>query len=441
MARRLARTAPGLVLLAAALAAPARDGGDPPPLPQPLTLEFALSLADAPHPRLEASRAALALARAEAAEAAATDDATAVLSGVLAWAEEDNFGEDEDHEVGLAVRKRLYDFGYTASRREAAEALVRGSESSLVDRRQQRRIAILEAYFDVILADLAYARDNEAMALGYVRYDRLRDRHELDQVSDLELFEAEATYQELRRAVMRSGAAQRSTREALAAALNRPGQPPSDVARPPRLPGNERPLPEVDALQARAMAHNPRLEALRAELEGAARRIAAARASDGPVVRGELDAGTQSRNLGSGANDWRAGIVLDIPLYQGGRTDARIARAQAGYERVKAALARQHMAVRRAVVDLWLELDVLRREREVNAVRRDFTELNLDRSRTLYQMEAISDLGDSMVMTSEVRLAIARTDFETALAWARLDALTGEPPERMVSNLLEGEAQ
>lgn len=405
-------------------------------LPQPLTLAHALALADEPHPDVLDSRARLALARAEHDGVDADDDATAVLSATLAWADEDRFGESEDHGVGVAVRKRLYDFGYSAARSEGAAAGVRGSESRLLDARQQRRIAILEAYFDVILADLAFARDNEAMALEFVRFDRLEDRHELKQASDLELFEAEATYQEFRRAVMRSRAAQRTTRVRLAELLNRPHAPPSDVARPADLATSGRDPVDVKSLQAIAAEHNPRLVALRAELDAAAKAIEAARAANGPVVRAELDTGAQSRSQRSSANDWRAGIVVDVPLYEGGRARARIARAEADHDRVKAELARQAIAVRRAVVDLWVTLDVLRREREVDAVRRDFAELNLDRSRTLYQMEAISDLGDSMVMTSEARLQMARTEFDIALAWARLDALTGKAPEEMVSNLL-----
>ncbi|MDZ7752285.1 MAG: TolC family protein [Gammaproteobacteria bacterium] len=405
-------------------------------MPQPLTLEYALGLADEPHPDLLESRARLALARAEHEGAAADDDATAVLSTTLAWADEDRFGESQDHAVGVAVRKRLYDFGYSATLSEAAAAGVRGFESRLLDARQQRRVAILEAFFDVVLADLAFARDNEAMALQFVRFDRLRDRHELKQASDLELFEAEATYQEFRSAVMRSRATQRTTRVRLAELLNRPQDSPSDVARPTDLSAIGRDLVDVESLQASAAEHNPRLVALRAELDAAARGIEAAQAASGPVLRAELDAGAQSRSQRSSANDWRAGIVLDIPLYEGGRAGARIARAEAEHDRVRAELARHAIAVRRAVVDLWVELDVLQRQREVDAVRRDFTELNLDRSRTLYQMEAISDLGDSMVMTSEARLQTARTEFDIALAWVRLDALTGKAPEEMVSNLL-----
>lgn len=415
---------------------PAQAADAAPPLPQPLTLAHALDLADDPHPDLLESRARLALARAERDGVNAEDDATAVLSTTLAWAEEDNYGESEDHAAGVAVRKRLYDFGYSIALSKAAAAGVRGSESRLLDTRQQRRIAILEAFFDVILADLTFARDNEAMALEFVRFDRLQDRHELKQASDLELLEAEATYQEFRSAVMRGRARQRTARVRLAELLNRPQDLPSDVAVPSALFTTDRDLVDVESLQTTALENNPRLVALRAELEGAAKAIEAAQAASGPVVRAELDAGAQSRSQGARANDWRAGIVLDIPLYEGGRAGARIARAEAEHDQAKAGLARQAIAVRRAVVELWVELDVLRREREVDAVRRDFTELNLDRSRTLYQMEAISDLGDSMVMTSEARLQMARTAFDIALAWARLDALTGKAPEQMVSNLL-----
>jgi hypothetical protein len=55
----------------------------------------------------------------------------------------------------------------------------------------------------------------------------------------------------------------------------------------------------------------------------------------------------------------------------------------------------------------------------------DYRDLYLDRSRALYEMEVKTDLGDSMVEVSEARLKFAKVKFNTALTWARLDALIG----------------
>ena len=53
----------------------------------------------------------------------------------------------------------------------------------------------------------------------------------------------------------------------------------------------------------------------------------------------------------------------------------------------------------------------------------------------MYQQEVRADLGDSMVQSSAARLRAAETEYAIALTWARLEALTGEPPERVGPNV------
>jgi len=85
------------------------------------------------------------------------------------------------------------------------------------------------------------------------------------------------------------------------------------------------------------------------------------------------------------------------------------------------------MQLRHAVLELWLQLQTLKVQREAAGVGRDYRELYLDRSRALYELEVNADLGDAMVRLTEAELAEVDTEFQTALAWARLDALTGGP--------------
>ena len=54
-----------------------------------------------------------------------------------------------------------------------------------------------------------------------------------------------------------------------------------------------------------------------------------------------------------------------------------------------------------------------------------FRDLDLDLRRSLYEFEVASDLGDAMTEISDYRLQKAENDYQLALAWARLDALTG----------------
>ena len=119
-------------------------------------------------------------------------------------------------------------------------------------------------------------------------------------------------------------------------------------------------------------------------------------------------------------------VVLEVPLYTGGRSDAAVAEARALIGKKQAEVAESELILRQAVLDLWLELQNLGTRMEELNVLDDYREYYLDRSRTLYDLEVTTDLGDAMVQTSAVRLKKSRAAFQWMLAMARLDALTGK---------------
>lgn len=383
----------------------------------------------------------MAASRADLMAADASDNLQAYVRGRLRWIEtsDDPAAKQDDHDdhaASLFVTKRLFDFGRTQAKQAAANAEVRGREALLMGSRQARRIRLMQRFFDVLLADLRYARANEDMAVVFVALDKLRDRHSLGQVSDIELLEAESSYQAMRLGREASAAGQRATRSQLALALNRPGELPAELPEP-ALPGNARPLPEVETLEEQALAGNVGLSALRAQLEAAQQRVAEARAGKRPVINGELEAAAYSRETRT-RDPFRAGVVLEMPLYSGGRVRAEVARRRAEASEVRSELAAQELAVRQAVLDLWLELKTLSVQRQEASALSDYRDLDLDRSRALYEMEVRTDLGDSMARTTEARLRRVETEYETAIAWARLDALLGLEPEVLVTNALKG---
>jgi outer membrane protein TolC len=118
---------------------------------------------------------------------------------------------------------------------------------------------------------------------------------------------------------------------------------------------------------------------------------------------------------------------LEVPLTTGGAYQARIARYSAEVNRIKAELERKKMEVRQAVVELANDIYVLRAQRDEMDSLAAYRDLYLDRSRGLYELDVKTDLGDAMVEFSNVRFQAAKTNYELALTWARLDALTGNP--------------
>jgi outer membrane protein TolC len=397
------------------------------PLPEPLTLEFALAQVDIPSPKLQMSQADIDAALAKLQAADSSNNVRSWVEARLRYIQPPEVSPVQDHHdnrLGIFVTKKLYDFGRHDSRVTAARKSVEEQKLLYQDARRTRRIEIMQSYFDVVMADLQFYRYNEEMAVAYVDLDKLRERNKLGQVSDVKVLQQDSVYKKVRRLRVQSQNLQRLTRARLAYVLGRPGQLPDTVARPDSLSQLQRTLPEVEELQSLAMQNNRQLEALRIKLAAADARVKEAQAGDMPTLWGSAEASAYSVER-AGYDPWRIALTMEIPLTDGGRTDAEVAEQRAEVYKLRAELEDATEQVKQQVLEQWLELDALRVQREAMQAQTDYQELNLDQSRTLYELEVTTDLGDSMVKVTEAEQEALQTDFNIALAWEKLDVLVG----------------
>lgn len=415
---------PAVVLLLAAASGWAEEKREP--LPDPLSLAEALRLAGTEVPTLV--RATAKRETAEAAEIAADslEGTQVTLVGALRAVKPSYKSPDDsnnDSRVELRVKKRLYDFGYSDALQSAAGKGVQASAQEMLDARQQKTLDIMRAFFDVLLADLEYARDNEDMAVAYVAVDKARDRNELGQLSDVELLKAEAEYEEVRRRRLVSEQRQRLSRSRLALAMGRPGELVSELESPrielPAAQGGD-----FETFWGEVEKSDPRLRALQIRLDAAMENLGAARASESPVLSAELGAAVYNRNTSS-THPLGGGLLLEVPLYSGGGKDASIMQAQSRLTEAKAELLDARLQLRQDALQAWLDRDRLRSDLQAVKVVGNYRDLYLDRSRALYELEVRTDLGDAMSQISDVRLRRARIMFDWAMNEAKLRAMTG----------------
>jgi len=406
--------------------------------PEPLTLDFVLGVDVALHPNIQTAAAMLQLHQSGRQQVDAADDLTADLQVRAQIVEPSQFALDQsrdDHQVSLLLRKQLYDFGRSSALQAAASANVESGELILFDAINQHRIAIMTQFFDVLLADLKFIHDNEAMSMAFVRLDRARSRNELGQLSDIELYDLENSYQKTRRDYSESQSLQRRTRARLANALNRPGELVSEIAEPVLfLPGKL--LPDVEHYQQQAEQSNPVLGALRHQLKAAERQIDASRADKKPILESEIAVSEYARKSGS-HDEWRAAIILDIPLMTGDSIKAQVTKRRAERKLIQSQLRATEMDIAQSVLETWQHMEILAVSRQQIKTQIEFRDLYLERSRALYEMEVQSDLGDAMVQMSGAHLQLANVEYQIVLAWVRLQALIGnkvalpKAPERV----------
>jgi outer membrane protein TolC len=209
----------------------------------------------------------------------------------------------------------------------------------------------------------------------------------------------------------------------------------------PKLAGNERPLPEFDQLLNRILADNPRLVAQKQLLAAAAQRLNGVRIENRPSVEFEAEAAAWSRDS-STRDDLRAGFNLVWPLWQGGRTNARIGREQARFHELQAQHDKLVQELRLSLLEVREEIQFLRgsarRGAEMNATFRD---QYLEKARAEYELELKTNLGSSMAETQYAQLKRRAIEYRLALAWARLDALLGEHRHGAQQTMASGQGE
>ena len=398
------------------------------PIIEPLTLDYALLSADGNHPDLQIARADIAASQANIDLVESNYGVESYIQGRLRWIDPVAIDPDQstqDHKIGLIVSKNLYDFGRTNAAESAAILSLRSSEDLYVDKLKQHQLRIMAAYFNVLLADLQFIRDNEAMSVAFILMDRAQMKSELGQVSDVEVLKTQSNYQSVRKQYYASRSLQRSTRAKLANLINRPGQLSKDLSEP-KLDSIQRKIPDFEELEYQAFQKNPLLLALRTQVQAAEKRVESARAGARPLLNGEIELADYSRETRASNNAWKVGVTIDIPLLTGGSVQAAVAKQQSELLRAKAKLRKEQMRVSQTLLEYWQLLDTLRIEREESQALLDYKDLALDESRALYEMEVKADLGDSMVQVSNARLKSAESNYTTALIWAKIDALLGK---------------
>lgn len=426
------RLLPQLIFLSLLLGqggfADVRSGASAATLPEPLTLSAALASIDDTHPRLIGGLAEMANREATAAQAAADDDASIDLALELHRVDpttDSPYDGQDDSRANITLYKRLYDFGRTHHRIEAASKEIMASRTTLTLTRFQLRQEIMQDYFNVLLADLAAATANEAMSVAYVRLDRARDGHELGRISDIALLELEDAYQQRLLERQRAESAQRQTRAQLALTLNRPNELATSLERP-SLPSLTTDLPNYDQLLDEALANNLELRALDSQLLALQDEQKAVRAQRYPELYLQLEANEYRQEFGS-RTPLRGIFGINVPLYQGGRVSAEIAARTAKQRRLAARKIQTEHRITQQLLTTLQEIATLRLQLKQAAIREDYRERYLDRSRAEYDLEITTDLGDAMVQQTAARQFAEKTRFELALARETLVILTGNP--------------
>jgi len=395
-------------------------------LPSPLTLDKLMSLPLQGVSVLQ-SDAALEAQSQRLNRAQAGDDANWTLHMTPRYVEPSLLSPNQSHndsQASLVINKLLYDFGRQSNSELSAQFAMEASQIKNTVDKNLYRLNLMKAYFDVILADLTFLRDNEAMSVAYVRLDRLRAKKDLNQVSVLDVAKQTQIYQQERVKYFKSRSAQQTSRAYLAILMNRPTQLVADMPNPPIL--KKRDIPDLDVTVEQVLTKNPTLKLQKKLLLASESKVQQAQAGRWPRIGANAGYYQYQRELPN-QNKWSVELNISVPLWQGDRVSAAVGEAVALKQQQQLEVRNTELMLRQQTHELLETLRALQAERDQTKQLMEYRDLNLDLSRARYEQELQSDLGDSMTNVSAAKLDAMRVETQRILAWAKLQALMGMP--------------
>ena len=401
-------------------------------IPAFLDLRTALQIAESSgYPELDIAESKILASTADLAETRSTYGLRSGIELDPRYVYSIDPGDDttiNDSYYRVGIYKLISDFGYTDKLASAAEAEIKARANEFVSSRYQHRLNIMSAYMNVLLADQRYAVDNEAMTIRYLKYDKARERHELGEVSDVDLLGLESAYRNALITRMRTANRQSEARALLAALLNHPDQFPSELEPLLEISDGQM-MPDYQAILTQVLELNPELIAQSQKVASILAEVDASKLQNRPKLDSELELGNYERRYGEGAK-WRIGLNFKLPLLQGGKDKAETARLMAELMEEQAQLKLMQNAMRKTVLQLVQEIEALQVARQASSVELEYRDLYLDRSRSRYDLEIQTDLGDASKNMSEAQWRADKVNYALLLTRARLDALLGNDPAR-----------
>lgn len=248
----------------------------------------------------------------------------------------------------LDLRYTLIDSGARRERTRQAGAQREAADAALASTEQEVVAAVARAFADVLARAEVQAAERTRVAAVRQELARVEQLVEVGRAAELDRLRAEAALASAEAEEVTASAELDAAERELARLLD---LDPDSTRAAALAPLPERLAPPGDSadLAARAVAANPAVERARRQAAAAEAARALARTAYFPQLRavGSL------QEFGDGSLDftteWNAGLQLTVPLWDGGATESRVARAEAGRDAARAAVAEVELAVRSSV--------------------------------------------------------------------------------------------
>ena len=411
---------PSLIQYAAASSSPS------PALPNPLTLDYVLNIENLRTPNILSAEAEFKRSQAlferdmnqNNMEAFVDIDISGVKPATESVYANDSYGR-------LVLSKTISDFGQSKWRERSSKDWVQFKALQMSHTIQQDKFQLLEYFFDILLSDANYVYANEAMTVDYLVYDKLKERHSLGLTDDLALLEAENKYHLSRTQRVAADNHRFLSRKIFSDHLGNVTDLPKNV-KIPKLSFKLDNIASLQSLIALAKKQNIKLESYSFALRYAQKNRHLSKSKFQPTLQAHFEAGKYYREL-KGRNEIRSGFLLKLPLLDKGLNRYQRELNAVEIQHYQAKIREHTLDIQKNLSQLHTSLSILNTQSQQIDTLDQWSDLNLDKNRALYDMEFQASMSTSMAHVTKSDWLKLKNKVETALALARINLILNQP--------------
>ena len=394
-------------------------------LPNPLTLKRTLELATTQNLEQQQLSINIALDKIELESYQDGYKTTVDLDLQLARRDNEKLGHTDYSHAFIKINKVLYDQNVEINQ-NAAKSNVKNTEFALQQFKIDKTTQVMQAFFNVILADMRHETVLERLAISAIRANRIQDNFDVQDASEVELLEKQTLTQFDVVKRIEAEAAQITTRAKLAQLLNMTYENrPDDLVKPDLTHFFKKELDEFEIWQKKIQLSNLELGELKRMLANLKQQRNLEKNNKEIVISSNIRLGGQSYDSSKNGN-WRAGFNFVMPFGQSRHQKKKTSELLVKIKQQQLRIEQRAQALNQQALSLWLKLKTLKQRHQALTTELDYRDLYLELARANYEMEIKSDIGNAMGNLTDTEWKLTKNEFDFVIVYTQLQQLAGE---------------
>ena len=393
-------------------------------LQNPLTLGHTLELATKQNLEQEQLYINIELDKIELESYQDSYKTTADLDLQLARRDDEKLGNNDYSHAFIKINKVLFNQDAEINQ-DAAKSTVKNTEFALQQFKIDKTTQVMQAFFNVVLADMRHETVLERLAISAIRANRIQDNFDVQDASEVELLEKQALTQLDVVKRIEAEAEQITTRAKLAQLLNITYENrPDDLVKPDLTHLFKKKLDEFEIWQKKIQLNNPELGELKRMLTNLKQQRNLEKNNKGIVISSNIRLGKQAYDSSKNGN-WRAGLNFVMPFGQSQSQKKKTSELLVKIKQQQLFIEQRTQELNQQALSLWLKLKTLKQLNNALTTELDYRDLYLERARANYEMEIESDIGNAMSNLTDTEWKLAKNEFDFVIVSTQLRQLAG----------------